>query len=364
MNITVNKSDLIGGLSIVSRAISSRSTLPALDGILLDIKNNELVLTGSDLNLTITTKISILKLDEEGSVLVNAKRFFEIIKKMPSDEISLRVKDNKLTIKSGKVKLDIVYMQSSDYPELKGITETEEFPIDDIQLKNLIKSTIFATAKDETRPILTGELLEIKENKLSLVALDGYRLALRTMDLIFNECAVVIPSKTLLELDKILENKEETVLTSITDNFITFSYGKTTINSKLLEGSFVNYNALLPKDFKTIVTIDRKSFLEMIDRSNVINNDHKMVKLNFSNNTIFSKSESEFGTIEDQIPCDINGDDLEIAFNSAYLIDMLKSIDTENVMLNFNNSVSPCKITSSEDLTFEQLVLPVRLMKK
>ena len=363
MKITVSKKELSGALGIVTKAITGKSTMPVLEGVLLKAENGTLTLVGSDLNISIITNISTISLDEEGSLVVDAKMFSDIVRKMATDDIVLSTKDTKLNIKSGRTKLDVVFLDSKDYPKLPTLDVVSTYSIEDNALKDMVKTTAFAIAQDETRPILTGELFEIKDNVMTLVGLDGYRMATRKILLTATDCSIVIPGKTLLEVEKIIGNEEVPVKVSVNDKNVWFEYKDIKVISRLMEGNYVKYSSLFPVEYKTIVTVKRKEFLDMMDRIAVVKDATNLVKLSIKDNVIVATGKSGLGDIEDEMDCVCNGDGLEIAFNNKYLTEALKCLNVDDVDFNFVTNISPCKVTSKEDDNFAQLVLPVRLVK-
>ena len=228
----------------------------------------------------------------------------------------------------------------------------------------MIRQTIFATAQDETRPILTGALLEITDGKISLVALDGYRLALKSAPVDYAEdVKVVVPSKTLNELNKILEDDDSDVKITCTENHIIFMLNKTIITSRLLEGQFLNYNDIIRNDYKSRVTVNTQDIKDSIERASLLAREGKnnLVKLEVSDYKLVITSNSEIGDVYEEIKIDLEGEDIEIAFNSKYILDGIRVIDSEEITMDFVSSVNPCIIKPIDDENYTYLILPVRL---
>jgi DNA polymerase III subunit beta len=260
---------------------------------------------------------------------------------------------------------NIVNMNADDFPELPKINENMMFSIPENILKNMIKETIFAAAQDETRPILMGILFEIKDEKLNLVALDGYRLALRSENLRnTNDINAVIPAKTLNEVSKILEDGENNVNITFTPNHILFNLDKTKIISRLLEGEFIKYNSIIPEEFNTKVIAKREELLECIERASLMAKDSNtnLVKLNIEKENMIITSNSQLGMVKEETNIILQGQPLQIAFNSKYLMDVLKIMEEEEVLLQFSSNVSPCIIKNTKNDNCTYLVLPVRLL--
>ncbi|AND83272.1 DNA polymerase III subunit beta [Clostridium tyrobutyricum] len=365
MKFICEKSNLQEAVFTVQKAITGKSSMPILNGILIETNGSELILTGSDIDLSITTKIEATIL-EEGSVIINAKLFGEIIRRLPNDDINIEtIDDNTTQILCKKSKFNIINMNTNDFPELPNINENMLFSIPENILKNMIRETIFATAQDETRPILTGILFEIKNKTINLIALDGYRLALRfeTLDN-DNEINAVIPGKTLNEVSKILEDREDNVDITFTPNHILFNLGKTKIVSRLLEGEFIKYKSIIPEEFNLKVTAKREELLNCIERASLMAKDSNtnLIKLNIEENNMIITSNSQLGMVKEEVNIILQGSTLQIAFNSKYLIDVLKIMDEEEIILNFSSSVSPCVIKNKDKNNCTYLVLPVRLL--
>lgn len=360
MKVTLNKNELGNVLGIAFKAITGKSTMPILEGFKLDAKDGALTITGSDLDLTIKTSVAGL-VEEEGSLVLD-KRFLDIVKKMPEEKILLETKkDNKINIKSGKSLLKMGYMSSKEYPKIVNNEKSTAVKINSDVLKDLLKSTFYAIAQDEARPILTGVLFEVKDKELSIVSLDGYRMAIKKTTIDSPDFAVVVPGKTVNELIKLLPSNSEVSL-NCNENYIIFEFDGTIVSSKLLEGQYVNYRALIPSDNKISLTIDKAKMLEMLDRACLIQNASYLIKLslNAASNQLHSKCESTFGVIDEELDCSIIGEDLEIAFNTKYLIDSCKATNSEEVTFYFNNGVTPCTIKGEDYL---HLLLPVRIIK-
>ena len=365
MKFTCEKNLLQEAISTVQKAITGKSTMPVLQGIHIKTLNNEILLTGSDIDLSIQTKIDAT-IYEEGTIVVDSRLFGEIIKKMPNDSIQINtIEGNSIEILCHKSRCAIIHMNAADYPVLPLINENMLFSITEKDLKNMIKATIFATAQQDTRPILTGVLFEIKDKSLNLVALDGYRLALKS-DSVDNDNTInaVIPAKTLNEISKILEDRDSNVNITFTPNHILFSINKTKVISRLLEGEFIKYSSLIPEEFNLKVTANRHELLNCIERASLMANDNNSNKVIFEiqEENMIITSNSQLGTIREELNIILQGPPLKIAFNSKYLIDILKIMEEEEVIMSFSSSVSPCIIKNKKNNDCIYLVVPVRLL--
>lgn len=364
MKIKVNQKDLAKSISIVQKGISSKTTLPILSGILIQAKDNQLKFTGTDLELGITSNINC-DVTEKGSIVVTSRIFGDMIRKLPDFPVEIEVKeDNNVYINCGNSKFKLLGQPAVEYPELPKLLNEISFDIPRDLLKTMIKQTVFATAQDETRPILTGALLEVKSNEAALVALDGYRLALRNINIdCQNDVKVVIPSKTLNELSKILEDDDMDVNVRFTSSHILFDLGETIIISRLIEGQFLNYNDIIRNEYKSKLKVKTKDIQQSIERASLLAREGKnnLVKLNLSDEKLVITSNSEIGNIHESLPIELEGEDLKIAFNSKYLLEGIKVIDSEEIELNFVSNISPCIIKPVGDKNYTYLILPVRL---
>lgn len=363
MKFICEKSSLVEGISIAQKAVTGKSTMPILGGILINAKNNTLVITGSDIDLSIETKVKAAVL-EEGSIVVDARLFGDIIRKLPNADVEVAsISENSIEIKCEKSKFNLIHMDAEDYPSLPSVEGNKQLNIAQKCLKNMIKGTIFAVAQDETRPILTGVLMESKDKTLNLVSLDGYRLALKKESIEFDEeVNAVIPGKTLNEVVKILGEDDDVTLT-FNENHVLFTINETRIISRLLEGEFIKYNSIIPEEHKSTVIVDKNILLNSIERASLVGKEGNtnLVKFDIEDDTIVITSNSQLGNVREEVNINLQGDGIQIAFNSKYLIDILKIMDEEKIYMEFTSAVSPCVIKNIEKDNCTYLVLPVRV---
>jgi DNA polymerase-3 subunit beta len=366
MVFTCEKQKILEGISIVQKAITGKSTMPILEGIYINTNKSTLTLIGSDMDVSIQTSVDAT-IVEEGSIVIDAKIFGEIIRKLPNSTIKIETIENQLIkITCEKSVFDVVYMNTNEFPELPEINENLTISVNQNILKNMIKGTSFAIAQDETRPILQGILFEVKNKNLNLVALDGYRLAIRNefLDTDIN-MEVVIPGKTLNEVSKILEDVDDIVDITFTNNHILFNLEKTKIISRLLEGKFINYNSLLPQEHKLLVNINRQELQNAIERASLMAKDGNtnLIKLDLQQDNLVITSNSQLGKVREEISIKLQGEDIQIAFNSKYLLDVLKNVESDEVIMKMTSGISPCVIEEKNNENAKYLVLPVRLMR-
>ncbi|NLZ34349.1 MAG: DNA polymerase III subunit beta [Clostridiales bacterium] len=366
MKFSCEKHKLQEGISISNKAITGKTTMPILEGIYIKAFKNNLTLIGSDMDLSIETSVEA-DVIEEGTIVVDSKIFSEIIRKLPNSDVYIETLDNDIIqITCEKSIFNLVYMKAEDYPSLPEIKENISVEVPQDILKSMIRGTSFAVAQDETRPILQGILFEIKDKKLNLVALDGYRMAVRSEYLGSDDnIDVVIPGKTLNEVAKILEDAENLVKITFTDNHILFNLDKTKIVSRLLEGKFVNYVSLLPQEHKILVEVNRHDLQNCIERASLMSKDSNsnLIKLDFNEDNVIITSNSQLGKVREELNINLQGEELQIAFNSRYILDVLKNIDENEIYMEMTSSVSPCIIRCKSNDNSRYLVLPVRLMR-
>ena len=366
MIIICNKQKLQDGISICQKAITGKSTMPILEGIYMNATKEGITLVGSDIDVCIETKVDADVL-EEGKVVIDSKIFGEIIRKLPNSDVRIEIIQNDtVQITCEKSVFNVVFMNADEFPSIPKLDIAKELKVPQNILKNMIKSTSFAIAQDETRPILQGILFEVKEKKLNLVALDGYRMAIKTeyLDNDF-DIEVVIPGKTLNEVSKILEDVESIVNITFTNNHILFNLGETKIISRLLEGKYVNYLSLLPQEHKLLINVNRQELQNGIERASLMakEGNSNLVKLEMNEESIIITSNSQLGKVREEVTANMQGEQIQIAFNSRYIIDVLKNMEDDNVQIEMTSSVSPCVIKGKEAESYKYLVLPVRLIR-
>ncbi len=364
MKFICEKSILQEAISNVQKAITGKSTMPVLTRNTYNCKNKEVTLIGSDIDLSIEAKITA-DVIEDGTVVLDSKLFGEIIRKLPNSAIEITsAENNSIKIVCQKSYATIVHMNGDDYPNLPNIIENMIFSISQRVLKNMMKGTIFAVAQDETRPILTGVLFEIKDKKLNLVALDGYRVAFRS-ERVDNDSSItaVIPGKTLSEVSKILEETDENVNITFTPNHILFNIGKTKVISRLLEGEFIKYSSIIPEEYNLKITAKRSELLSCIERASLMakEGNTNLVKFNIEEDNMIITSNSQLGKAREEINIILQGEPLQIAFNSKYLIELLKIMEEEEIIMEFSSGVNPCVVKNKEKDNCTYMVLPVRI---
>lgn len=369
MNIICSRKKLLEGFSIVQKAVSTRTTLPILEGILIQAEDNQIRLIATDLEIGIERFIEG-EIIEEGSVVLSSKIIVELIRKLPDASVEIKSNDEfKTEINCASSEFQIQGQNGIDFPELPEINDEHSIEIPQDLFRNMIRQTIFSVASDETRPVLTGTLLEIDDQQVRLVALDGYRLALRRgkADNSDNyKLKEVIPGRTLNEISKILTGEDELIQISKLGNHILFQYDNTRITSRLLEGEFINYNQILPEEYKTRIKVLTSDLVDSCERAELLARQGKnnLIKMEVLQDKLIITSNAEIGQVHEELPIETEGQDIKIAFNSKYLLDALKIIEDNEIYLEFTTSVSPCVIKPLENEYFVYLILPVRLLEQ
>ncbi len=365
MQFIIEKNLIQDAISDVQKAITGKSTMPVLQGIYIEAKEGVLTLIGSDIEVSIEKKI-YTDIIEEGSIVLDSRLFGDIIRKLPNDNIRITTtSDNEIEIKCQKSNVQLIHMKSDEYPSLPSIEEDIILSVSQKTLKTMIKSTIFAIAQDDTRPILTGVLLEINDNSLNMVALDGFRVAFRSEQIQeTNKKQAVIPGKTLSEISKILKDSDDEVQITFTQNHILFNLGNTKVISRLLEGDFIKYDSIIPKEYNLKITAKRDEILGCIERASLMAKDGNtnLVKLDIQDDVLVINSNSQLGKAREEMQVNMQGDSLKIAFNSKYLIDVFKIMEEDEITMEFTSPVTPCVIKNSEIDNCTYLLLPVRVV--
>ena len=364
MKFRVQQNELNKHINIAQRGISNRSTLQILEGILIEAKDNKLKLTSTDLEISIETTLDA-NVIEEGKVVINSRIIGDIVKKLPNDEVFFDIVNNKVNIKCQKSDFNIISNPGDDYPELPIVIETSKFDIPQNILKTAIRQTSFTTSQDESRAVLTGVLFEIEDGILTFVSLDGYRLSMRKENIGVKESLkLIVPARVLNELNKIIEDSEEPISLAIANGQIIFTLKDTVIYSKLLEGQFFNYKDIVRTNHNTTVLVNRKNLLDSLERASLLAREQRanLVKLSITDDYLSIKSNSEIGDVFEKIELiKKDGEDVNIAFNSRYLMDGVRVIDSDEIELNFVSSLNPCIMRAKDDEKYIYLVLPVRL---
>lgn len=367
MKLICQREHLLNAINMVSKAVSSRTTLPILECILLTVKEDSFKLTGNDLELGIESASIEATIQESGSVALDAKLFSEIIRKAEGEMVGIKCNNKfETVITCGSSKFRISGQSGEDYPSLPEVEKNNEIKVSQKDLRDMIRQTIFSIAQEDNKPILTGELIEIKDDKMNMVSVDGYRISLKQVSIspVKDSIHVVVPGKSLNEISKILSTDEgnEAVI-YFTDKHILFDLGSSIVISRLLEGDFIKYEQSFTADYKTKIRIKRLDLIAGLERASLVSRDLKKtpVKMEISDRILTLSAQGEMGTSNEELAIDIDGDNLEIGFNPKFLIDALKVMEEESVTVQFTTPLSPCIIKSPENSSYKYLVLPLRM---
>lgn len=365
MKFSCEKETLLGLIGTASRAVTGKSAMPLLEGLLLTAENNTLTITGYDLSIGIrtTTEVEVV---EPGSIVLNARLLYDIVRKLPQDIIYLECNENlQTTIKCGRSVFNLIATEADEYPALAEVSSETGFTLPQAILKSMIAQTIFSVSDNESKPIHTGCLFELEENRLNVVAVDGYRLSVRreTVEGMFGNMKFVVPGSSLREIERILTDDDGSVDIFPDKKNILFRIGGTTLITRLIDGEFLNYRAAIPAEFEHVVQADRHEMITCIERVSLIVSEKlkNPVRLHFDGSYVQMSCITAVGKSYDEFSFDGAIEDLEIGFNNRYLLDALRAAGDEKVKLQLKGALNPIVIAPLEGDKYTYLVLPVRL---
>jgi len=367
MNFKCEKIPLLTAILTASRATVAKSPIPLLEGLLLETEEESVKITGYDLKTGIVTNVPA-EIETAGGIVLNARLFGEIIRKMPDQYVTISVRSGSVAeISSSYSKFEIIGSPTSDYPELPAVDEQDTIEISEAVLKKMISQTNFAVSDNESRPIHTGALFETAEGELTIVAVDGYRLALRreTMEKAdIPEYSFVVPGAALAEVERILSDGEGKVSLKLGMKHITFMIDDTMLISRRLEGEFLNYRNSIPGQTKYRIKAETDELIAAVERVSLIISDKlkSPVRCVFEEGLVKLHSASALGKADDECVIEGDGEGLEIGFNDKYLLEALKAAPADEVFLELNSGVAPCIISPVDEVkNFLYMILPVRL---
>ena len=364
MKFECEKTLLANAIDGVSRAITNRAAIPVLEGIYLKAEGFTLTLTGYDMEMGITTTIECNVL-VPGETVLDAKLLGSMVSRMPAGDICIELTDEgQAKISGGVAEFEIPALNASDYPSLPVTGADNTMTVKCGMLREMIEKTIYAVSQDDKKPAHTGELFVIEPGSLTIVALDGYRLAIiqRAVECT-RDIRIIIPAKTLQELLKIMGGADDDVKFDANRRYVVFTSNGYTIMSRLIEGDFLNYESVIPKDKKTRVVVDCKTFIDTIERASLIITERlkNPLRINFGEERVTVRCQTPLGKVVDEFsPVEMTGDPVEIGFNNRYLLDALRYSKCERMVLEINGPLSPVKLLPEDGKDFIYLVLPVR----
>lgn len=365
MKFRCNRTAILEAIVNASKAVPQKSNIAALEGVKLQISENTLEVTGYDLEIGIQTKIDIVS-SESGTIVVNARLFSEMIRRMSSDEITVVIDEMlNVTITGNNTEYNISAVPSDEYPDLPVIENNSVIKLPQSILKNMIVQTNYAVAVNDNKPILTGELFEIENGLFKMVAIDGYRLAIRNEQIKFYEnISFVVPAKTLNEVSRLLSDSEDRECSIIVGTkHIIFDISGYHVISRLLEGEFHNYKSSIPSDFKTEVIVKTREFCESVERCSLLINEKNKspIKCSFEESSLRIECKTGIGKINDMVDSEINGEPIIIGFNNKYLLDSLKASETDKIKIQMIAPNRPIKIVPVTGDSFMFLLMPIQL---
>ena len=371
MKIVCEKEKLLKGINSVVRAVPTRTTMPILEGILIQTNQNQIKLTSYDLELGIEYNIEC-NVEEEGNTVVNSIMFSEIIRKLPDTEISIELNENNLLVIECEGSLyKLATMNPDEFPELPKIVVENSIVTDQTILKNMIRKTIFAVSIEENRPIFTGCLFEVINNSLNVVAIDGFRMGWvsNTLSSSSNDFKAVIPGKTLNEVNKILLDSFDTIKIGVSKNQAIFEMENCKIVTRLLDGEFLNYASVIPANWDTRIRVNKNNLqncferISLISSSSIEKEKKYPVKISIEIGKLVISCTNQTGDAKEEIYTNTEGKDLEIGVNPKYFLDALKVIDDEEIFISFGSNISPCVIKPIDETAsdYTYMILPIRM---
>ena len=370
MKLKIKQNILMEQLNYVIRGISSKNLIPILNCIKFELNNDGLYLMSTDNEISIKTfidKKDIEEVEELGDVVVSGKYIYDIVRKLPNEIINIEeVVDSKLLIYTNNSSFNLNCNKVNEFPNLEIEKQKNPILLDKCVFKNIINQTSFATSTQESRPVLTGINFKIQGSILECTATDSYRLAKKTikLDQEVNDINIIIPTKNLIELTRMIKDNDEKLEIHIFNNKIIFVFDNIIMLSRLINGTYPDTSKLIPTDFSLSIVSDFNHFYDSIDRASLLTNeaDKNTIKLNSTGNTvIISSNIPEIGNVEETLDVEKDSEeDIKIAFSSKYMLDALKSFDSEKIKLLFNGEVKPIIVKNPDSDDLIQLILPIR----
>lgn len=355
--------EMQNGILSVIKALPVRSSMPVLDGILIEAKQNGIHLVCSDLMFQ-KEYFMEAEVQEEGECVVKGKFFSELMRKLPPMPVEFLLEGHILIVKCGKIRQRVQCIEYDEFPLMKMKGQTKEIKIPSKTFAEMINHTVFAVSQDDSRPVLTGTLIESTRDTLSLVATDSFQLALTkyAFETPAEERSTIVQGKVLSEIGKMAEEAENDVTLILTNTHLNVEVNNSRLTARLLDGNYIDYKRIIPKDCKTRVLVNVADLMEMIDRAQLISREgNNSILFHFGNGVMSLKAESYLGRVEDETEVQTVGDEIEIAFNPKYLINVLRNISEESVYLEFNSSISPCLIRPLQGDAYLYMIVPMRV---
>ncbi len=361
MKLKFEKGNLLSALQIVSKATPNHTTQPILECVMIEAKDGEVTLKATDMELVCITKAEG-EVIEEGVICLDAKMFLQIVSKMPNGEIALKADDTQAQISSGKVKFNISVRNADVYPKITDLEDGDEVTVSQFTLKEIISKVLFSIGADSSQKTMTGGLLKIKGDRMSLTTLDGYRISIRQTDLrnSYDPVQAIIPGKSLTEVNKILSgDADKDVVIAFTEKQVAFKFDKTTVITRTIEGNFFDIARVINTQHTISLTVDRQAFMGCIDRATLLTKEgeKKPIIMQTDGDAIEMRIQSAVGSMDEKIDVVRSGDDIEIGLNPHYMVDVLKAVDDEKITLYLTTNKQPVIIRDRESYLY--CVLPI-----
>jgi len=366
MNIKINRETLLKPLSAVASIVEKRHTLPILSNLLIEVKQNQLFLTATDLEMQISLAIEHATKDSFATTIA-AKKLLDICRTLPENsEINMTTNENRILLKAGKSRFNLQTLPSEDYPLLsKTAGENTTIRLGQVEFKTLLKKVEFAMAQQDIRYYLNGLLLEVSEDQLKLVGTDGHRLSYTSTTLgnEYEKQEIILPRKTVIELIKLLDDSDEEVEINLSKSQVNFSFGSIKLISKVIDGKFPDYNRVIPTGHHNTFTIDRMGVLLAMQRASILSNEkYRGIRMVLNQNNLkLISTNSDQEEAEEDIEIQYAGDALDIGFNVTYLIEVLNNASEDNIIFAFSDANSSCLITLPENQEYKYVVMPMRI---
>ncbi len=371
MKFSINAQDLLEGLNTVTRALTARPAKQILEGVLIQASEDRIYLTCSDGSMSIEYT-NTAEIVEEGQVVLPGRLLTELIRKLPGGTVTVTVENNRLaTIRCMKTRTNLSIMDAAEYPEIAELRQGTVIRIPQKSFKSMISHVMFAMATDESRQILTGCLLEVSRSEARMVALDGFRLSMQKLFQPFDLPAgmevvkAIIPGKVITELSRILPEDDAFCSLTLDRGRLQCDFSNISVSTVLLAGEYIDYRRIISTDFTTEARANRAAVMDAIDRASLMAREGKnnLVRMSFRKDGLKISSNAEMGDVEEEIDVDLYGEELDIAFNAKYLIDMIRNVDDDTLYMKFKSSVSPCIVSPPSGDAYTYLILPVRVFQ-
>ena len=364
MKLVIAKENLINGVNIVSKAVPSKTTMSILECILIDASTEKIKMIANDMELGIETVLDG-QIEEHGIIAVNASIFSNIVRKLPDGDVTIATEGEKINIHCERAKFTIMGRDGADFSYLPEVEKGYGIEISQFTLRDIINRTIFSISTNESNKMMTGEMMEIRDDTLRLVSLDGHRIAIRNTKLKqkYDSRKVIIPGKTLSEISKIINgDMKKSVWIYFTDKHAMFVFDNTKVVSRLIDGEYFHVDQMISNDYETHVRINRQEFLDCLDRATLLvkEEDKKPIILMITDSSLELKINTTIGSMDEEIEIDKEGENLNIGFNPKFLIDALRAIDDEQVDIYLLSARAPAFIRDNENYCY--LILPVNFI--